>query len=39
VHDGRLLTHAPAGELVGGGKSLEKVFLEQVAALNSGRAA
>jgi ABC-2 type transport system ATP-binding protein len=39
VHGGRLIAHAPVGELLGGGKGLEKVFLEHVAALGGGRAA
>ena len=39
VYDGRLIAHALVDELLGGGKSLEKVFLEQVAALQCGRAA
>lgn len=39
VYDGRLIAHAPAAQLLQGGKSLEAVFLEQVAALRAGRAA
>src|SRR5579871_719409 len=39
VHDGRLIAHAPVHELLGGGKSLEKVFLDRVAGLKCGRAA
>jgi len=38
VHGGALIAHAPVAKLLGGGKSLEKVFLEQVAALGGGRA-
>ena len=38
VHGGRLIAHAPAAELLGGGKSLETVFLRHVSALG-GRAA
>ena len=38
VHGGRLIAHAPVGELLGRGRSLEQVFLAQVAALE-GRAA
>jgi len=39
IHGGALIAHAPVDELLGGGKSLETVFLEQVAVLGSGRAA
>ncbi len=39
VYDGRLIAHAPTAELLGQGKSLETVFLAQVAALQNGRAA
>ena len=39
MHDGRIIAHAPVGELLSGGKSLETVFLEHVAALDFGRAA
>ena len=39
LYDGRLIAHKPVSELLAGGKSLEKVFLEQVAAVESGRAA
>jgi len=39
VYDGRLIAHAPASDLLARGKSLEQVFLEQVAALRGGRAA
>ena len=39
VHGGKLIAHAPVSELLAGGKSLERVFLEQVAAVECGRAA
>jgi len=39
VHGGRLIAHAPVSELLAGGKSLEKVFLEQVSTFECGRAA
>ncbi len=44
VYGGKVIAHAPTRELLGGGNSIEKVFLEQVAALGvagsgSGRAA
>ena len=39
MHDGRLITYAPVGELLSGGRSLEKVFLEQVSATECRRAA
>ena len=39
VHGGRLITHAPVAELLGGTRSLEQVFLESIAGLGGGRAA
>jgi ABC-2 type transport system ATP-binding protein len=39
MHDGRLIAHAPTGELLSGGKSLETVFLETVSATDCRRAA
>jgi ABC-2 type transport system ATP-binding protein len=39
MHDGRPIAHAPASELLGGGKSLEEVFLQQVSAFDCERAA
>jgi ABC-2 type transport system ATP-binding protein len=39
VHGGALIAHAPVADLLGGGRSLEQVFLDQVAALGGGRAA
>jgi ABC-2 type transport system ATP-binding protein len=39
VHGGTLIAHAPVAELLDGGKSLEKVFVDRVAAIGGGRAA
>lgn len=39
VYQGRLIEHAPTARLLGGGRSLEQVFLERVAGAGAGRAA
>jgi len=39
LYGGKQIAHAPSAELLASGKSLDGVFLEQVAALSAGRAA
>jgi ABC-2 type transport system ATP-binding protein len=39
VHDGALIAHSSIEQMLSSGKSLEKVFLQQVAEVGAGRAA
>ena len=39
IHGGGVIAHAPVSSFLGGGRSLEAAFLEQVGALPNGRAA